>query len=51
MNKNYKKKLKIKKYHLYECYYVKILNFKLNDKHQYAKNEKRRIKKYFLIRA
>jgi hypothetical protein len=47
MNKNYKDKLKAKKYHLCECFNIKILNFKLNDKHQYDKNEKQRIKKYF----
>jgi hypothetical protein len=48
MNKNYKEKLKIKKYHLCECSDIKILNFKLKDKHRHSKNEKRRIKKIFL---
>jgi hypothetical protein len=47
MRKNYKAKLKIKKYHLYECFNIKILNFKLNNKHQYDKNEKLESKNIF----
>jgi hypothetical protein len=48
MNRNYKEKLKAKKYHSCECFDIKILNFKLNDKQQHTMNEKQRIKKYFL---
>jgi hypothetical protein len=52
MNKNYKVKYKINKnmLHMNECINIKFWNFKLNDKHQHVKNEKRIIKNIFSMK-